>query len=322
MSQNPPVQIAKPVPPRADIVTILKAPNTLQELAKALPRHLSVERFARVALTVVNANAELAKCTPASFMSCLVQSAQLGLELGSGLGEAYLIPFRNKEGEMVCTFIPGYRGLVKLARNAGNVKKIEATLVYQGDEFAVLAGLAPDIRHVPHAVMCGNTPDSGITHGYAFVVYNDGTTQFEVMTRAQIDAIRDRGRRNPVWNSDYAEMAKKTLLRRLCKRIQLSPELADAVTIDAEADEIIDLPARPQPAKYQQLVEADRQEQSDFREARAKLAAVAEFDAACTDAQAQGFDVEKILGVGYEQAMAESSSFLEAAAEKLRALKK
>lgn len=321
MTQQP-TQIVKSVPQSTDIVSLLRSPNTLIEIGKALPRHISVERFARVAITVVNSNPDLAKCTPASFMSCLVQSAQLGLELGTGLGEAYLIPFRNKEGQMICTFIPGYRGLLKLARNSGNVKKIEATLVHQGDDFHIVGGLQPDILHTPHALMEGTARDASVTHGYAYVLYKDGTQQFEVMTRAQIDAIRDRGRRNPVWNSDYSEMARKTLLRRLSKHIQLSAELSDAIALDTQADEVLALPSRPQPAKYQQLVDDDRQEQFNAVEERAKMAAVVSFDSACADAQALGIDVEKALGVSYDQAMGESSSFLEAAAEKLRGMKK
>ncbi len=269
---NPRPQALQTAQAQPGIVSILQAPSTLEQFAKALPRQLNAERFARIALTEILKNPQIAKCTTASIMSCLVQSAQLGLEPGSGLGLAYLIPYENhKTGELICTLIPGYRGLIKLAHNGGEVKKIESILVHEGDEFAIRYGLNPDIHHIPHAVMNGSARDVAVTHGYAYVAFKDGTHQFEVMTRAQIDAIRDRGRRNPVWNSDYSEMARKTVLRRLCKHIPLSPELADALTIDAEADEVLALPARPDPAKYAQMIEADRDEQIRAREEKDRL---------------------------------------------------
>ncbi len=143
--------------------------------------------------------------------------------------------------------------------------------MHEGDEFGIRYGLSPDIHHIPHAVMKGSARDVAVTHGYAYVAFKDGTHQFEVMTRAQIDAIRDRGRRNPVWMSDYSEMARKTVMRRLCKHIPLSPELADALTMDAEADEVLALPARPEPAKYAAMIEADRQDQVKAREEKELL---------------------------------------------------
>ncbi len=296
------------------IVTILQAPNTLQELAKALPHHLSVERFARIALTEVRKNQELAKCTPGSFMGALVQAAQLGLEPGSGLGLAYLIPYRNnKTGEMEATFIPGYRGLLQLARNSGNVKKIEAFIVYDGDVFDYWYGLEPGIKHRP----CGETSAAGVLFAYAACHFSDGTQQFEVMTRKQIDAIRDRGRRNPVWNSDYEEMARKTVLRRLCKHLPMTPALADALTIDNDSDQILSTPARAEPQKFAQLAADDASDQTRVREEKEHLASVKKFDEACHAAQLAGVDVEKVLGVSYDQAMSENANFLEAAAEKL-----
>jgi recombination protein RecT len=249
-------QIAKREP---DLRALIQQPSTLARLGQALPKHLTAENFAAIVLTVVSKTPDLAKCTPASFMSSVVQAAELGLSLQNGLGLAYLIPFHNsKTQETICNFIPGYRGLIELAHRTGNVRKLEATLVYDGDEFAVKRGLAPDIHHIP----CGEDREVAITHVYAFVIFKDGTSQFEVMTRKQVDAIRDRGRRNPVWNSDYGEMTRKTAIRRLCKHIPLSPEMAKAMAIDAETDELLALPARLDPAKYAALTQADADEQA------------------------------------------------------------
>lgn len=245
-----------------DLRALIQQPGTLNRLAQALPKHLNAETFAAITLTVVSKNPELGRCTPVSFMSSVIQAAELGLSLQNGLGLAYLIPFRdNKANETVCAFIPGYRGLIELAHRTGNIRKIEAVPVYHGDDFRVRMGMDSNIEHEPWAMMNGETSDAAITHVYAYVIFKDGTKQFEVMSRQQIDAIRDRGRKNPVWNSDYGEMARKTALRRLCKHIPLSPEMARAVAADAETDAILALPARPDPQKYRNLIAEDGAEQ-------------------------------------------------------------
>lgn len=299
-----------------DLVQILQAPNTLAELARALPEHINAKRFARIALTEVRKNPDLARCSPASFMSALVQSAQLGLEPGNGLGHAYLIPFRNKNtGQTDCTFIPGYKGLLALARRSGQIKRISAACVFKGDEFEYALGSEEYIRHKP----CGETNPIAVTHVYAVAEFKDGGMQMEVMTRQQIDAIKTRGRQNPVWNSDFSEMARKTVLRRICKYLPLSPELADALRADGDAEADMALPDRPEPQKYQALIAKDADDQVEAREAIEKLAAVKAFDEACIRAESAGVDVGKVIGVNYEQAMQESTDFLEACREKLDA---
>lgn len=243
------------------IIPILQKTDTLQQLAMALPRHLSAERFARVAITEVRRNPELANCDPASFMSALVQSAQLGLEIGSGLGLSYMIPFRNsRTGTKEVQLIIGYRGLLALVRRSGEIKSIRANVVYNGDYFKYKLGTEEVIDHEP----CGETSPAHIIKVYAVADLKDGGRQIEVMSRQQIDQIRDRGRKNPVWNSDYAEMARKTVLRRICKFLPTSAELADAMTIDAHADETLHLPERANVQRFNQVqLEAVTQENTE-----------------------------------------------------------
>lgn len=300
----------------SDLVQVLQAPTTLTELARALPEHINVKRFARIALTEVRKNPELAKCSPASFMGALVQAAQLGLEPGSGLGHAYLIPFRNNKTQTIdCNFIPGYKGLLALARRSGQIKRISAACVFKGDDFDYALGSEEYIRHKP----CGETNPVAVSHVYAVAEFKDGGMQMEVMTRNQIDAIKTRGRQNPVWNSDFCEMARKTVLRRICKYLPLSPELADALRADGDADADMALPDRPEPAKYKMLTDQDAEDQLNAREQKELAAAVQAFNDRIGRAQEAGIDVEKIVGVSYDQAMQENAVFLEACVDKLDA---
>ena len=66
------------------------------EIKKALPSVLTPERFTRMMLSAVSNTPKLPECTPKSFLAAMMSAAQLGLEPNTPLGQAYLIPFKNK----------------------------------------------------------------------------------------------------------------------------------------------------------------------------------------------------------------------------------
>ena len=195
------------------------------EIARALPKHLNPERVARIAVTVMRRTPKLAECTPASFLGALMTCAQLGLEPGP-LGHAYLVPY----GQEV-TFIAGYRGLVDLARRSGLVSSVQARVVRDGDDFDYAFGLEPRLEHTPRA-----DADKPVTHVYAVIKLKDGGVDFDVMTKTEVDAIRKRSKASGSgpWQTDYAEMAKKTVLRRLLKTAPMSVEYQQAVANDEQ----------------------------------------------------------------------------------------
>jgi recombination protein RecT len=195
------------------------------EIARALPKHLNPERVARIAVTVMRRTPKLAECTPASFLGALMTCAQLGLEPGP-LGHAYLVPY----GQEV-TFIAGYRGLVDLARRSGLVSSVQARVVRDGDDFDYAFGLEPRLEHTPRA-----DADKPVTHVYAVIKLKDGGVDFDVMTKTEVDAIRKRSKASGSgpWVTDYAEMAKKTVLRRLLKTAPMSVEYQQAVANDEQ----------------------------------------------------------------------------------------
>lgn len=104
------------------------------ELKKALPSAITPERFTRIALSALNNTPQLQQCTPMSFIAALLNAAQLGLEVNTPLGLAYLIPYKNK-GQLECQFQIGYKGLITLAYRNGNMQTIQAQTVYENDEF-------------------------------------------------------------------------------------------------------------------------------------------------------------------------------------------
>lgn len=199
-------------------------------MAQAIPKHMSIDRFTRIALSELRTNPKLLECSPASLMSCLVKSSQLGLEVGSAMGHAYLVPYKTE-----CTLIIGYRGLITLARRSGEIVSITARIVHENDLFELEYGLDEKLRHVPAIDNPGK-----MTHVYAVAKLKDGGIQYDVMTRAEVEAIRKRSRagNGGPWASDYEEMARKTVLRRLCKYLPISIELSDAIATDDERPEL------------------------------------------------------------------------------------
>ena len=205
------------------------------EIARALPRHINPDRMARIALTEFRKNPKLGECDPRSVFAAIILASQLGLEPGI-LGQCYLIPYKTE-----CQLIPGYQGLLDLARRTGRVKRIEAQVVYDRDRFTYRTGLSIFLEHEP--MLDGDRGDPRLA--YAVAEFADGGYHVEVMSRSEIESIRDRssgvqmakrfGKKTP-WDTDPDQMWRKTVLRRLCKFLPKSVELAQALSLDDSAN--------------------------------------------------------------------------------------
>lgn len=200
-----------------------------EQLAMALPKHVTAERIIRVVVTSLRKTPALMKCQTASLVSCIFQAAQLGLEVDNGLGHAYLVPFGQE-----CTLIVGYKGMIDLARRSGQVSTIKATLVREGDHFLWEEGLSPKLEHKPKT---GNRK-SPVTHVYAVCRLRDGAAQFEVMPLDEVMEIRNKSRsgKSGPWVANTEEMIKKTAIRRLFKMLPTSIEIQRAVAVDEQQD--------------------------------------------------------------------------------------
>lgn len=199
------------------------------QFAMALGDNISPERFTRVALTVIRQNRQLAQCEHASLMGALMICAQLGLEPGGPLGQAYLIPFRRE-----CTFIVGYKGYIALALRSGDIASVKATPVYDGDKFSWTLGLDETLTHEPTSTVRDDA--AKLTHVYAIARFRDKVIEpiFVVLTRAEVDSFRARSRAkdNGPWVSDYVAMAQKTAVRRLATWLPMAVDVARASAVD------------------------------------------------------------------------------------------
>lgn len=180
------------------------------EIQNALPSYLPVEKFIRTALTAINSNPKLAECSQESLLAAIMNSAQLGLEFNTPLGEAYLIPY----GKTV-NFQLGYQGLLKLAYNTGQFKRITAREVRANEDFDFDYG-SGEISHKPCL-----TGDSGDVIGY-YAIYQTKDGGQDVFYMSKADAQKygktySKSYNSGPWKTNFDSMAKKSALIQVLK---------------------------------------------------------------------------------------------------------
>jgi recombination protein RecT len=210
------------------LTNILLSGGMKKQLEAALPRHITADRLARVVVTELRKNPRLQQCDQTSFFGALMVCAQLGLEPCGALGHAYLIPY-GKEVQLII----GYKGMIDLTRRSGQVISLSVRAVCENDEFSYSFGLNESLTHTPASGDRG-----ALTHVYAVAKLKDGGIQFDVLSRTEIEKIRNQskaGKFGP-WVTHFEEMAKKTVIRRLFKYLPVSIEMQRAIALDEGTD--------------------------------------------------------------------------------------
>lgn len=189
------------------------------EIQNALPSYLPTDKFIRTALTAINTTPKLAECTQDSLLAAIMNSAQLGLEFNTPLGESYLIPYENKKtGITTVNFQIGYHGLLKLAYNTGQFKRITAREVKENEDFYINYGTG-EVLHEPCL-----TGDSGEVIGY-YAIYQtkDGGQDVFYMSKEDAKAYGleysvtfKKSNKGP-WVDNFDAMAKKSCLIQVLK---------------------------------------------------------------------------------------------------------
>lgn len=212
-------------------------------IAEILPKHLDAERMAKTMLLAMTRQPLLYECTVESILQAFMTCSELGLEPGGIKGHMYLIPFWNTKARgYECQTIPGYRGLMHLARNSMEVSHFSAHVVHANDKFKVVYGLHEDLVHEP----CMDENPGTAMGVYAVAHLKSGEHQFEVMTRSEVEGIKARTKSRDKagnivgpWVSDTMEMWRKTAVRRIVKYMELSEQMEKAVELDDATYEMV-----------------------------------------------------------------------------------
>lgn len=253
-----------PAPPKkytpelcADTIRKLPAPLAKLQTAFARPFDAFRKAFADPATAdrimakeidfaaqAMMANPYLIECAaqhPDDLVNALKNVALTGSTLNPVLKQGYLVPFKGK-----ISFMPSYMGLVDVLNRSGLVRKIEAHPVFDGDEFSVTFGTAEQLIHKPNP--WGTRDKDHLKGCYYYIELADGTTMWDTMSAAEIEDVRRRspsvtkGKASP-WDTDYIEMAKKTLIRRAFKAVPktgLSDDKLKTITAAVDYDEQVE----------------------------------------------------------------------------------
>jgi recombination protein RecT len=183
---------------------------------------ITVEKLEAILARAVIDNRDLMKCDPNSLFTAMMTAAELGLSPSGHHNGAYFATYAGQ-----CKLGLGYGAMIQLATRDGRIRSFKTDAVYTGDKFTVHAGTDNRIEHTPDYAARKGEPHLF----YAVAFFADGGCEFEVMTRAEVDKVRQgsRNKEAPPWKYQFNEMAKKTVLRRLMKRLPLQPVLGEAL---------------------------------------------------------------------------------------------
>jgi recombination protein RecT len=225
--------------------------NMNQEFKAALPAQIPVDRFIRTTITAVQMQPQLLECDRRSLLGATMKAAQDGL-MPDGR-EAALVIFRTKEGPKV-QYMPMVGGIMKKIRNSGELASIGAHVVYSNDLFEYELG---DEERIVHKPMLGEDRGKPIAV-YAIAKTKDGAIYREVMSVAEVNKVRaaSRAKDSGPWVDWWDEMARKTVIRRIAKRLPSSADLEQTLENDNEASGFVQIQTAAAPAESAQVVEA------------------------------------------------------------------
>ena len=218
--------------------------DQMKPIESMLPAGMEVKRFMRTAINAISTHAQadkLLKADRQSLFNACQKAAGDGLLIDGR--EATLVVFRdNKQNKEVVSYIPMVQGLVKLARNSGDIGSVIAEVVHQNDKFVYRPGIDSEPLFNPDWF-----GDRGQPVGcYAVVTTKDGEKITSVLPRDRILAIGQGGRNSdqyvPGKGAHYGEWWKKTAIKNVLKYAPKSTCLESAMSHD---NELIDVDAIP-----------------------------------------------------------------------------
>jgi recombination protein RecT len=208
-----------------------------REIIKVLPAHVGLEKFIRVVATAITSSSQIARADRKSLYQSALKCAQDGL-LPDGREAAFVV-FKSKDRQTNryverVQYMPMVYGIRKLIRNSGEVKDDICNAVFEKDEFRYWVDDAGEhIAHEPNI----EVPDRGKVRAvYAIFKTLSGGVYTEVMTRDQIEKVRavSKAANEGPWVNWFEEMARKTVIRRIAKRLPMSTDVERVLRRDDE----------------------------------------------------------------------------------------
>ena len=203
------------------------------DIKKALPKTMASDKFIATVQTALAMSPGIVEASSTSILQACMKAAADGLMIDGR--EAALVIYRSRHGPRA-QYMPMVNGIIKKVRQSGDVSMLASFPVFENDEFDIQYGMSPNLVHVPNI-----RGERGEMIGvYAICKFKDGTTDVEWMSVADVEKIRARSRakNDGPWKTDYDEMARKTVIRRIAKRLPMS---TDAMSVVTAVDDLYDL---------------------------------------------------------------------------------
>lgn len=196
----------------------------------ALPPDFNQARFIQNSIALVNENESLAHMPQAKLVPVLLKGAYLGLDFFNK--ECYAVPYGQQ-----LQFTPSYIGMVKLAKQYSKrpLKDIYAKLVHEGDEFE--SGVEDGQEYVRFKPQPFN--DGPVVGAFAVAHFEDGGIRVETMSKQQLDAVKrmSKAQSGTAWKFFPDQMYRKSVIRRLCKGIDLDMNAVQARIMRSEEED-------------------------------------------------------------------------------------
>ena len=237
----------------SDLIQYLSGRQTAIAAGCNLTKRLTARQMIQAASIAIHNTPALAKCTRESIFESVLSAARMGLDCSGLHGHGYLIAYGRK-----CMFIPGWRGLVSIARRASGVQDLKANVIHERDDWEYREGLDPDLVHKP----CLLTDRGPVIAAYAVAYLDTGRVHFEVVGKAEIDAIA-KDSRSDSWKNHFAAMARKTAVRRLCNNLPRSLDLDDALDIENAAEDSRETSAELRAIPAEEMFLGERENTAD-----------------------------------------------------------
>lgn len=216
-----------------DLGMVLASELERPSVTDALPPDFNRARFVQNTLALVSENEQLSHVPQSKLVPVLLKGAYLGLDFFNK--ECYVVPYGQQ-----LQFAPSYKGMVKLAKRFSKrqLTDIYAHVVRDGDEFE--SGVEDGREHVSFRPKPFN--DGAIIGAFAVAQFADGGLKVETMSKAQLDAVKrmSKAQSGTAWKFFADEMYRKSVIRRLCKGIDLDMDATQAhvMQIDEEPTEV------------------------------------------------------------------------------------
>jgi recombination protein RecT len=221
----------------------VKLERTLQKrkdkMSKEMAAGINVDAQIGAVIALARGSHYLQGCTLDSFVAAVYEANRQGLNLHPSLKHAYLVPFKNKQGQFEATLVVDFRGLIWKAVSAGMIKDADVEIVYENDDFRrgkrFIGGRNESF--LEWQPFDGPESERGKVIGaFASFILPDESVKWRYMPIERVEVIRKRapsakGKSSP-WNTDYEEMVAKTVLKWGFKLIPQTIEFAEVVALD------------------------------------------------------------------------------------------